>query len=135
MELHVIRKTENLRSGTSLHLIDQTCAFPESRTEHRMLQILFRLFSGGDPIPRRHWTVAKPSELREDEPHPVGLFPAGAQFPKDLFHHVFLRIDKTFQRVSIFISEHNGDPFEAVWTSLSRLPHLWFRKDQGTLEA
>jgi hypothetical protein len=71
----------------------------EAAAQQGVVEVGLGLGEGCDGVALRHGAVTKPGELGEDEPHPVGLLPACAQFLVDLGDHGFLGADESLENV------------------------------------
>ena len=71
--------------------------FPQPRAQHWMRQIRARFLQGLDGVKLAAIAAAQARDLREDEPHPVALLPAGSQFRQDARIDLCLRGDKALQ--------------------------------------
>src|SRR3569833_2435113 len=79
MKLHVIRRTEDLLDRALLHLVHQMRAFPQPRSQRRVLQIRSRLSQAGDAVLMSHSAAAQAPMLLKNEPHPMRSLAAGTQ--------------------------------------------------------
>ena len=66
--------------GTAFDGVDQCGALPEPGSEDLVHKISDGLPARGDRETLRHCAMPESGELRKNEPHPVSLLPAAAQF-------------------------------------------------------
>ena len=76
-------------------------AFPEAISQDRIVEIGCGFFTRTDGEPAGHVAMAQTGDLREDEPHPVALLPACAQFALHRFEYRLLGIHETLQIVRV----------------------------------
>lgn len=70
--------------GSTGNVEQKTGAFPEPRAQDRMGQVGAGLVEVANRIAPGGVAEAEAGDLGEDEPHPVGPFPAAFQFGEDL---------------------------------------------------
>src|SRR4029079_13463566 len=83
-EFGVIGRAEDRVDGSSPDGKHERGAFNESRTEYGVGEVGSGFRARADCVPLRHGAEAEAGDLREDEPHPVSLFPAPGQLPLDV---------------------------------------------------
>src|SRR4051794_38753001 len=66
----------------AVHTQHRICAFSEAQAEKGCCEISDCFIMRSDRVLLRNRAVTKSSNLREDEPHPVGLLAAGFEFGK-----------------------------------------------------
>ena len=100
-EFEIVGRAENFVERCVFNLVDEARAFAEARAENGMLKIGAGFVERGKSEISRGGAEAEALDLRENEPHPVGSFAAGAEFAYDIIVNVVLRIEKTLQVVGI----------------------------------
>jgi hypothetical protein len=96
-ELHVIGTAEDLEEGSLRNVDGELGAEFQPGAEDGVVQIGLGFRFRRDRIMLRRRAMAETLDLREDEPHPVALFPPAAQFRADVFEDGALRLDEALQ--------------------------------------
>src|SRR5688500_4325050 len=103
-ELPVVRSPEDLPGREAVQVVDRFRALRQTRAQHRVAKVRAGLVETPDRIAAGRLAHAEAVELGEDEPHPVGYLPPGAQFPKSFFVDVLLRLQKSIEVVPVPLS-------------------------------
>src|SRR5665647_1844620 len=80
MKLQVVGTAENVVDGSALDGVDERRAFPKPRPQHAVPEIGYGFVARAKRIVLRHRAMPETGQLGKDEPHPVTLLPAPAQF-------------------------------------------------------
>jgi hypothetical protein len=97
VELQIVRAAENQVSAPPGDRGDTLCAFHQSSAEDRVPQIRLRLVKRCEAVKLRGRAVTQATQLRKDEPHPMGPFPSGRQLVQHLGIHRLLCSYETLQ--------------------------------------
>ncbi len=97
VEFEVVRISKDLLDRSSLNRVDQVRALAQASSEHRVGQVIGRLYGAGDGKPLRHGARSKAPDLREDKPHPVGALLARRQLGTSLLVGGGLRVDESLE--------------------------------------
>lgn len=106
VEFEMVGIAEDVINGTVPDIQDELGAFAETWAEERMIEIGDGLFARRNRIVLRGFAGTEATNLRKDEPHPMGALSAGAQLSADLFKNGILGFEKTLEMVSVFHGIH-----------------------------
>jgi len=84
VEFEIVRVAEDLADRAVFDGVDELRAFAEAGSEDSMSGVGLGFRAGVDGESDGCGAATQAFELGEDEPHPVGLFLAGAEFGEDL---------------------------------------------------
>src|ERR1700692_2712979 len=119
MEFEIIRIGENRLDRSGAHGRHQPSALEQPLPQYRVAEIRLRLIEAGNGVAPRHRTAPQPCQLRKDEPHPMCLLEAEAQFGQNLLKNLTLRINEP-RKIVVRAAAHVGWGSAPCCASLAR---------------